>query len=1101
MTKLLNISILLLFVLTLFSTSAKAQKEGAIWYFGYNAGLDFTRHYPKPITDGQIYTREGVATISTSEGDLLFYTDGGTVWNKNHQVMNNGFGLFGSVTSTQSSIIVPTPNKQYEYYIFTVDVVEDDGVPGKGLNWSLVDMIQSNRLGRVFPKNQQLLDNCVEKITVVKHDNDVDYWIIAHGWNNNKFYVYKLTSTGVVPAKAGMDQQSVGAIHENTDPNDDFNRGAVGYMKASPKGDMLALAVESKAIFELFSFDSKTGEIKLLANLPAGEPGYEDEAIHAAYGVEFSPTSNYLYGSTRKGGKLYRWDITLDNQVKIRNSLEVINSEMSNITCGAIQLAFNGKIYVCFAGKQYLGVINSPTQEDCKFTQQGASLIDNIEGVGGKAYYGLPTFLPDFFKAAEFYFDNTCQHDTTLFYLSTTFFLGSDPSWTITTLQGDLVGKAVVNSQTKEGTWVFQNPGEYIVELKVLQNGAEVTQRREITIHALPELNFTDTTVLCATKTVILDAGDGAFYKWSDNVNLLERYRSIAREGIFSVRVIHNNGCVKFDTTTVVEKPLPKLLEIINVKASCGYNNGSITIIPEKELSEYSFVWKEYPDSTGNTLANLGRGIYEVDIISEETGCALTERITISETGAPPVEIKASVEGIICPGTEIILTAEGAQNYLWSYPEGEISRQVKVYPYSTTTYIVEGYSADGEGNRCSGFDEITVEVHPYQPPELGSDREVCEGEEVKLDGGELYVSWNWNTGDTDRYLTVIEDYLQPIILEVEDQKGCLLGDTVSITFKPLPVVDLGSDKTICKGEPITLDAGVAEEYIWNTGATEQTIQINTTGHYSVLVTSDGCSGSDDIIIQINSPDSLKIDSVNVKDITCYGANDGNILVFSRGEGSFYEFSLDDGASWTANSGYFNAIPPGENYTVQVREDSACTKSWGQEVAVYEPDELLIDYRLVSPSCDNCQDGQIKLKLSGGTQPYDILWANFETGKNRSGLFLGEYSVSITDAAFCKSMTTINLEMGHGSVSIPNAFTPNGDDINDTWIISALEEYPEAIVTVFDRTGKVVFESAIGYPEPWDGKYNGDLLSLGTYYFVIKLNDLLDLVNGSLTIIR
>jgi len=1096
-----NLKLLVLLLgLILISLSGFGQKEGAIWYFGYNAGLDFTRHYPKPVTDGQIYTREGVATISTNEGDLLFYTDGSTVWNKNHQVMNNGFGLYGSVTSTQSSIIVPTPTKQYEYYIFTVDIIDDDGVPGKGLNWSLVDMIQSNRLGRVFPKNQQLLDKCVEKITVVKHDNDIDYWVIAHGWNNNKFHVYRLTKTGVVPAGGGMDQQSVGSIHENTDPHDDFNRGAVGYLKASPKGDLLALAIESKAIFELFSFDNKTGEIKLLANLPAGEQGHPDEAIYAAYGVEFSPTSNYLYGSTRKGGRLYRWDITLDNQVKIRNSLEIINPKMKNFTCGAIQLAFNGKIYICFAGKQYLGVINSPTQEDCKFEQFGASLIDNVKGVGGKSYYGLPTFLPDFFKAAEFYFDNTCQYDTTLFYLSTTYFLGSDPSWTITTLQGNLVGHANVNSQTKEGTWIFQNPGEYIVELKVLQNGAEITQRREITIHALPELNFADTTILCATKTVTLDAGDGAFYKWSDNVNLLERYRSIAMEGVYSVRVIHNNGCVKYDTTTVVEEPLPVINEIINVKASCGYNNGSITIIPEKDLSEYSFVWKDYPDSSANSLSNLSRGIYEVDIISEETGCALNKRITVSETGAPPVEITASLEGVICPGTEITLTADGAKNYIWGSFKDSTNRYITVNPYTTTTYIVEGYSTDAEGNRCSGFDEITINVHPYQPPELGSDREVCKGEEVKLDGGGLYVNWNWSTGETGRYISILDDR-EDLILEVEDQNGCLMYDMISITFKPLPEIDLGNDRTICKGEPVILDAGTADEYLWNTGDTEQTIQINSSGNYSVLVTSDGCSASDDIIIQVNNPDSLRIDSVKVHDITCFGANDGNILIFAKGEGSLYEFSLDDGNNWIQNSGNFENIPPGDNYAIQVREDFACLTNWNQNITVSEPEELMIDYRLVSPSCDNCQDGQIKLSIGGGTPPFDILWANFETGKTRSGLALGDYSVSITDAALCKSMTTIKLDMGHGSIAIPNAFTPNGDNTNDTWIISALKDYPEAIVTVFNHKGKIVFESPAGYPEAWDGKYNGNLLPLGTYYYIIKLNDFLDLVNGSLTIIR
>ncbi len=220
MTKILKYLLLFTALLSL-TWPAHSQKEGAIWYFGYNAGLDFTRHYPKPITDGQIHTREGVATISSPEGDLLFYTDGTTVWNKNHQVMDNGTGLAGNITSTQSSIIVPTPNKQFEYYIFTVDVVDDNGVPGKGLNYSLVNMIENNRLGRVFPKNQNLLPSCVEKITAVRHDNGIDYWIIAHGWNNNIFHVYKLTTSGVSPASGEYAQQALGSVHQNTDPQDD----------------------------------------------------------------------------------------------------------------------------------------------------------------------------------------------------------------------------------------------------------------------------------------------------------------------------------------------------------------------------------------------------------------------------------------------------------------------------------------------------------------------------------------------------------------------------------------------------------------------------------------------------------------------------------------------------------------------------------------------------------------------------------------------------------------------------------------------------------------------------------------------------------------
>ncbi|MBT4410224.1 MAG: T9SS type B sorting domain-containing protein, partial [Bacteroidetes bacterium] len=897
-------------------------------------------------------------------------------------------------------------------------------------------------------------------------------------------------------------QQWLGSVHEDVNAQGQNSSGASGYMKASPKGNFLALTIEGKKIFELFSFDNKTGDLGFIATLPAGEPGNVDEPIHAAYGVEFSPSSNYLYGTTRKGGKIYRWDITKNSEQEIRNSLEVINPGMEDIECGAIQLAFNGKIYVCFAGEQYLGVINSPTQPDCRFEQYGASLIDNVEGVGGTAYLGLPNLVSDFSKAAKFYYDNTCQLDTTFFYLSTISGLGGAPSWKIFNADGtNFIGNADVDQTTFRGSFIFKEPGEYIAELEVEQNGVPVIYRREVFIHALPDLNFADTTLLCATQTVMLDAGDGAFYKWSDNLNLLERYRSIASEGLYSVRVTHNNGCVKYDSTQVIENPLPKLEEIISIKAFCGSQNGSITLILEEDISQYYFDWKQFPDSTGNIIRNLGQGVYEVDIISKETACTLNKKITVSETGAPSVEITSSIDGTICPGTEIILSADGAENYMWSFPEGRTDKEIKVTPYSTTTYIVRGYSLDNTGNECSGFAEITIVVYPSQPPVLGSDRSDCVGNEVKLDGGSQYTNWHWSTGETERFISITEN-IEELILEVEDQNGCILADTIGILFWPVPDVDLGWDRTICQGDPpLRLDAGNAEQYLWNTGDTIRTIEVSEAGKYSVLATNKGCAISDEIIIKVSSPDSLRIDSVKVKDISCFGGENGNLIVFTNKKDHNYEYSLNDGFSWESNNGVFDNLASGIYNAVMIREDSSCTKSWEQEIIIDQPDSLSIDYRLVSPSCNECLDGQIHLDIGGGTPPYDILWSNFKSDKSRIDLGLGLYDVWITDAKNCKHRKTIALDMGHGSASIPNAFTPNADGVNDFWEIRALENYPDAIVAIFDRSGKLVFESSAGYPEPWDGKYNGEYLPLGTYYFVIKLNEILDLVNGSLTIIR
>src|SRR5690554_6495488 len=98
------------FMLFILSMSVSySQGEANIWYFGYNAGLDFNSGTPVALTDGELYTNEGCATISNSQGELLFYTDGVTVYNRHHQVMQNGTGLLGHSSSAQSATVVPKP--------------------------------------------------------------------------------------------------------------------------------------------------------------------------------------------------------------------------------------------------------------------------------------------------------------------------------------------------------------------------------------------------------------------------------------------------------------------------------------------------------------------------------------------------------------------------------------------------------------------------------------------------------------------------------------------------------------------------------------------------------------------------------------------------------------------------------------------------------------------------------------------------------------------------------------------------------------------------------------------------------------------------------
>ncbi len=102
--------ILPLLLLLLVSTSAWSQKEFNVWYFGYRAGIDFNSGSPVALTNGQMSTYEGVASIlDPLTGAFLFCTDGVSVWDRNQRVMPNGTGLLGSNSSTQSALIVPMP--------------------------------------------------------------------------------------------------------------------------------------------------------------------------------------------------------------------------------------------------------------------------------------------------------------------------------------------------------------------------------------------------------------------------------------------------------------------------------------------------------------------------------------------------------------------------------------------------------------------------------------------------------------------------------------------------------------------------------------------------------------------------------------------------------------------------------------------------------------------------------------------------------------------------------------------------------------------------------------------------------------------------------
>lgn len=369
MKKLYALIIALVFSLNLF-----AQNTAENWFFGVLAGVKFTPSGVIAI-NGSMNTNEGCSAISDSSGNLLFYTDGLSVWNKNQALMPNGTGLLGGTSSTQSALIVPAPGSNNIYYVFTVDEI---GGPN-GFRYSLVDMSLLGNTGDVTVKNSLILNNVTEKLTAVQEGNTGNYWIAVHEWGSDAFYVYHLTASGLQPTPV---ISNTGIIHSTSQIQNTY-----GQMKFNTCGNKIALAAGYLNTVELFDFDNNTGVISNPVTLTFGDH---------VYGLEFSENSQKLYVTTYDvNGTLLQFDVSSGNAAAILSSQTVISQTP---LLYALQLASDKKIYVCKSFSPYLGVINAPGLAGiaCDFVENGVDLDPTFSGYSSSL--GLPAFVQSFFR-------------------------------------------------------------------------------------------------------------------------------------------------------------------------------------------------------------------------------------------------------------------------------------------------------------------------------------------------------------------------------------------------------------------------------------------------------------------------------------------------------------------------------------------------------------------------------------------------------------------------------------------------------------------------------------------------------------------------------
>ncbi|MDH6358702.1 PKD domain-containing protein [Parabacteroides sp. PF5-9] len=465
---------------------SQAQKEANNWFFGQRVGITWNdtrdvtvtglfgtpdielKGLPTIVPNASsitLATQEGCFSLSDSNGNLLFYSDGIRVWNRNHSLMPNGNSLTGNDSSTQSGIIMPYPENPNKYIAVTL------GTSTNTLSYSVIDMTLNSGLGDVETATKNTMftgytGNVSEAVTSIRHANGKDLWVAVPAKGTQNMYAWLITKDGV-SANPVVSSTSVSLT------------GNVGYMKFSPDGTHFAWAGGDHNLY-MGNFDTATGQfsnIKRLTPSPA-----ECYGSGYVYGLEFSASGKYLYVSTAEGGTLQVWKV--DALMAASDPASVPSHILNFPDCpilGASQLAPDGRIYISAYYKTHMYVVDNPEEyDDLRIYQLPTGFLT---GNNVHCRIGLPSFAANWFNISLEGDDTFCVATPQTFNVIIEKSSGSDEishtEWDF----GD--GSALIKDTNVNGTQThthtYEKKGVYTITVRVFKksDGSEVTGQRQ----------------------------------------------------------------------------------------------------------------------------------------------------------------------------------------------------------------------------------------------------------------------------------------------------------------------------------------------------------------------------------------------------------------------------------------------------------------------------------------------------------------------------------------------------------------------------------------------------------------------------------------------
>ena len=627
------------------------------------------------------------------------------------------------------------------------------------------------------------------------------------------------------------------------------------------------------------------------------------------------------------------------------------------------------------------------------------------------------------------------------------------------------------NLSTNYEIWVSTQDEYYLTVIG--KNGCDNTDTANVTVNGLPIVTLSPVSPVCVGSSATINisgvtASDGVTpivpqsINWSTGTFNDVDSLVVNDIGTYGVTIVDANGCSDEASVSLINYPVTAI-GLNETTGMCEQSTIALNspLIPGIDIQQYQW----FRESIGS----LDRGVintpWNIDVpgryilsVTDNNGCLNSDSTDVILISIP--DFTLGPDRGICMGDSITISPEDDYvSYMWN------DNPVDNLPFKIVTGSQTHKLTVSNTNGCLNSDTIIVTANLLPVVDLGPDVTVCTNYKVTLDAGAGFTNYSWSTGETSQ--TIVAK-LGTYRVNVTDVNGCSNSDNMTVSWYPIPDVNIGRDTTICSLDELILDAGVGfNSYLWHDGSVSQTTIAIFSDLNEVFVTdANGCVGWDSRLVK-----AFPEPEVHLGPDTTICATDSVTLHAGT---NFIEYLWNDGST----DSVYLASETGLHW---VGVYDGCL--WARDtVEIYNHPSPVV------ASVDTIVFARVTIFADDGTPPYQYQLGDgpVQSSNTFTGVDAGEHWITVIDVNGCYALDTVILSLDIGDITVPNFFTPNGDGYNDVWGIEGVEEkFPESTVDIFDRYGKQLI-TLKAEDLNWNGEYHNNPVPSDDYWFVLHL---------------